>query len=279
MIQVYLILAHRKSYMNTRSLPLRFQGLLPARIATSSGAASLVAYRWFLACLVLAIWIFAIDVSWDRTNVSVLYVVPLLLLAERGELRHVRVLVLLMVLLTFSAYLIKKTLSPEGAITPYLHFSLFNRSLSALMLIAVGWAIHVWSERRNYYAPELPEDFRSNEWRVSALQAYCLCLPLIVLLAALDLFAPANYNLAILYLVPLFVCVWSGSRKLLWIVLATLVALAVIAYFVGPGPTDARPIAVVSTLRNRVVTVSVMLAVGTLLSTWIPREPRVQSRV
>ena len=58
---------------------------------------------------------------------------------------------------------------------------------------------------------------------------------LIVVIAVVDLFLPANYNLAILYVVPLFLCAWSRSRRLLWGMLATLLVLSVVGFFVGPS--------------------------------------------
>src|SRR5262249_15553577 len=84
------------------------------------------AYGSTIKALFVIAWIFVVDISWDRTNVSVLYILPLLLLAQAGNVRHLWRIVGLTIFLTFAAFQIKKMMSPLGPTTSYFHFSLFN---------------------------------------------------------------------------------------------------------------------------------------------------------
>jgi len=139
------------------------------------------------------------------------------------------------------------------------------------MLIAVAYVMRLWVRwREEQSIEELPEGFRREDREISETLAVLCCVPLISLLGIVDYFLPANYNLAILYPIPLFIAVWTRNRVLLWALLAALLALAVFAQWAGPPATD--PDAVSTMFRNRVMALFALVAVTVILHRWIGRE-------
>ncbi|HTM53922.1 MAG TPA: hypothetical protein VL175_07815 [Pirellulales bacterium] len=224
------------------------------------------------ASVLFATFLIAVaDICSPRTNLSVFYIVPLLMLADVRGLRYVGRAVGLFVVLTFAAYQIKKMMDPIGPSVSYFHFSLLNRVFVALMLIAVAYVMRLWVRwREEQSIEELPEGFRREDREISETLAVLCCVPLISLLGIVDYFLPANYNLAILYPIPLFIAVWTRNRVLLWALLAALLALAVFAQWAGPPATD--PDAVSTMFRNRVMALFALVAVTVILHRWIGRE-------
>jgi len=219
------------------------------------------------------LWVAALDFGWQRTNVSILYAIPMLLFARSGSTRHLGRIVTLLIALTYAAYLFKKATDPLGASTPYLHFSLLNRTLVAVMLAASAWVMWLWNRwREQEDDPELPTTLRLQDREISSTLAILTCIPMVTVIGAFDIAAPANYNIAILYGIPLFVCVWTGSRKLLWGVLVTLVLLAAIAHLFGPPATD--PSSVFTVGRNRFVALVGLAALTGVLHYTIAHDMR-----
>ena len=85
-----------------------------------------------------------------------------------------------------------------------------------------------------------------------------------------DFVSPATYNLAILYPIPLFVCVWTQSHRVLWGMLITLLALSAIAHLFGGPRVDVSDTLL---LRGRLLAAIGLVILTTLLSLWIvPRS-------
>src|SRR4051812_17774745 len=142
------------------------------------------AFQARTASVLLATLLIAVaDICSPRTNLSVFYIIPLLMLANVSGLRYLGREVGLCIVLTFAAYQIKKVIDPNGATVSYFHFSLLNRALVALMLIAVGCVMRLWVRwREEQSIEELPEGFRREEREISETLAVLCCVPLIALL-------------------------------------------------------------------------------------------------
>ncbi len=226
--------------------------------------------------LLITFLVFVADICWPRTNLSIFYLLPLLLLARPSDLRYLWRIVGLFIALTFSAYLVKKWISPLGATTSYFHYSLLNRSFVAAMLVTMAAVLRLWVRGREEQAnPELPETLRYEDREIGATLAVACSAPLVLLTGAIDFLSPANYNVAIFYVVPLFTCLWTRSRLLLWAMLAILLVLATVAPIAGPPSTDPNAMseeAVRSVFRNRVAAGCVLVVVAGILHYWIGRK-------
>jgi hypothetical protein len=90
-----------------------------------------------------------------------------------------------------------------------------------------------------------------------------------------DLVTPANVNAPILYVLPVLMLAWEGSRFLLWMQVPIILAANFIGFFLGPQPETAELNS--RLLINRLVAagavVLVALVMHILISRRIPTTP------
>ena len=63
-----------------------------------------------------------------------------------------------------------------------------------------------------------------------------IAMPTVVVIALVDGLTPGNFNMAVLYVVPLVTCAWVRSVRLLWTMCVLLQVLAIGGLFWGPPP-------------------------------------------
>jgi hypothetical protein len=220
--------------------------------------------------LTLVAWIATADLLWPRTNVAILYIIPLVVAALLGLFDRLWLFAALLLVLTLAIYWLKNSLlaGDDDLVSQLWNYRLLNRVLTAVTIAALTWSLGNWSrwveEQRD---PELSAADRNSEYEIAATVAVLCCVPLITTIAIIDLLMPANYNLAILYPIPLFICGWTRSRRLLWTVFLVLIALTVFAYQIGPIPSVETE--EFSLIRNRIVAGFGLLALTALLSFWM----------
>jgi hypothetical protein len=198
-------------------------------------------------------------------NIAVLYVVPLLLITFSGSPSSVSRAVKWFVLLNYAGYFVKNTIAPPFPEESYFDFRLVNRTILAGTLFVMGRALQNWMIwKREQADPELPAAFKNQDREIGETLAILCCAPLILAIAAIDFLAPANYNIAILYPVPLFICVWTRSRWLPWAMLAALLVLTAAAFTLGPASTW--PGSEFELAKNRMLAVICMVAVTAFLA-------------
>ncbi len=216
---------------------------------------------------VLVVWIAVSDLCL-RSNFAILYVAPLLILAHADDVRRVWRAACVMMLLTFGVYFLKNVVNPPPIEWSHFDSRLVNRAFVALVLLAITGMLQAWMAwRREQVDPEVSDEVRHEDQQISATLALLTCAPLVVLIWSVDYFAPATYNLAILYAIPLFICGWMRSRRLLWGMLALTSALSIMAYLWGaPSP---QPIPDFGLERNRLLAIGGTAAVTIGLHYWI----------
>jgi hypothetical protein len=225
-----------------------------------------------LPLLLAVLWIAVIDVCWQRTNLAVLYLAPIFLLSESPSPRALWRLALLLIALTYGGFFLKNLIGPARTEDVFIGYRLINRTLVAATIVALVPLIGLWQRtRRTDGDEELPESFRREDDEISATFAALVCVPLVAVIAVIDLFAPANYNLAILYPVPILICAWSRSRSMMWTMLFALQLLSVAAFYWGPSHTLGDEM---SLARNRILTGIVLLVVTAILDYWIGSDRR-----
>jgi hypothetical protein len=227
--------------------------------------------------LLIVAWIAAVDAMWLKTNLSVLYVVPLTIMVVSGRRQALWRFVGLLIFLTYAVYYLKYAIAPaDDAESTYWNFRLVNRTLVAASLLGIAYVLSIWVRWRTDQAdPELPSSVQVQERELSATLALVCCIPLVILIAGIDFIAPSTYNLAILYPIPLFLCVWMQSRRLLWGVLVCLLLLSAAAFAFGPQAPEA--VADSSLLRSRIIAAGGLVILAALLTLWI--EPKTATRL
>jgi hypothetical protein len=229
---------------------------------------------WLL--LVIVVVIVALDVFSPYVSFAILFAIPLVLLAQSGRVRLMWGTTAVFVALTYLQYFLKYTLYPPNTGPQFVNFRLLNRTLLAVMMCLLGVALEYWA-RKGVEPPVAPESlppeqsdrFREMSRTFDVMLAVVIFPVLVIVIAATDLFSPANFNFPVLYTLPLFLCAWTRNRTLLWIVLITVLGLTAIGYSFGPpatvrGNTNA-PL-------NRILATFVMVAVTTMLHFWITSD-------
>ena len=180
------------------------------------------------------------DLFSKGATMPVVYAVPLILLVRAGFTSHLRSVALLLIVLAYGVYFAKQVLKiPTPAAADPFDFRLVNRTFAAVMLGALAVLLKLrastQSPRADLKHPELesPVGARADEERSEATVALLIGAALTVEIAIADILSPANYNLAILYMVPLFLCAWTRRRSLLWGMLAATLILNPVGYVLG----------------------------------------------
>jgi len=197
-------------------------------------------------------------------NWSTLYVLPVLVFSRAGTLRPLWRTTLLMIVLAYVGLIVKNALLPhEPGATPF-DYRFINRTFSAITLFAMSKAMEMWDHWSIEQADaELPENFRHQERDIGLTMAVLLCMPMVVVIGVADFYLPSHINLAILYPIPLFICGWIGSRRLLWTMWAMLTVFAIGAFVLG-SPTTV-PNQDYGLERNRAIAVAAMTTVALFL--------------
>ncbi len=227
--------------------------------------------RQFMLALGMVVWIAALDFLIRLTNFSVLYVVPMILVADALPAHRAWRVVAGLAALTYGVFVLKNWFNPAETHQALWDYRLFNRTVVVLMLAAMTKVVLVWKQWHEDQADEELSDFvRRQDQQLSATFALLCCLPLVTAIALLDFFSPANFNQALFYPVPLFICGWTGSRKLLWCMLLVMLALTLAGFWAGPPSTVDNVEA--SLQRNRFLAVTGMIAVTVILDIWLRRQ-------
>jgi hypothetical protein len=203
-----------------------------------------------------------------RFQFSVLYAVPLTLLACYGQARAVRWLTVVVIGLAFITYFIKFWLDPPATGPQFLSFRIVNRAMVAGMLWLLSLVLGMWLEtERHRHDRPWADEFDQAHNHIGAMLGMLIAMPAVVAIALLDLLTPGHFNVAVLYVVPLVTCAWARSVRLLWTLCALLELLAIGALYWGPLPDADEPFQ--RFLHSRIFNGVVMFVVAGLLHYWI----------
>jgi hypothetical protein len=162
-----------------------------------------------------------------------------------------------------------------------------NRTLAVAAILAVAVMIHFWivlQNRANGHAhppgrhdleqETIKEVTRSFEIFGAAL----ICGLIMACIALTDLLSPGEFNLPILYAVPLMICGAVHSRSLLWSILPFLLILTMIGFVIGPKSAWSESI-FQSLVTNRFLAAAVQVLLALLSHVWIGEDRHHFSRV
>ena len=176
-------------------------------------------------CFLLAIAIAISDLLTRNLNVSILYLLPLLLATKLKSRRVFWAFTLCLIGLTFSGYFLASRRMNSADLLGY---RLANRMLTALAIIATAARasalIRPFSRTFDSFA-----DGEACEGM--AVYDVLLTAGLLLLTFIADLLSPAQYNLPILYAVPLTVVAILDRPRLLVILLVCSIIATVVGFF------------------------------------------------
>lgn len=233
-----------------------------------------------ILAILMALTIWAVDLSTANVNLSILYPLTVFLFARGGRTAPTWRYTIAVAALAFSGYLLGPWPDTEQTFRDMLlNFRMVNRSLAVAATAALAWTINLSLRlemqmrlrRRENIDADLDQGIYDEIIRsLEQFSAVVLCAVLTIAIVTADLLSPMEINLPILYAVPLVACLWARKPAMIWVVLPVLLACSFLGYRLGPSLEDTSMIHYI--LRNRLIAVAVIGAIGIGLHAWMRRH-------
>lgn len=219
------------------------------------------------------------DLLTANVNLSILYILPLLL-SGRMRLRvWVWQLAAVLVALTYIGYFFgpRAAHQTQGWQEMVWDYRFTNRTLSAVAILVVAMMVQFWIGMREKNAMSHIATARHDPEQETVdqiLQSFevlgtaLICGLMMFCIGLADVLSPGEFNLPILYVVPLMLCGAVRSRTLLWSILPFLLGLTLLGFVIGHSPTQPANM-FQSLITNRYLAAAVQVAMALLIHTWI----------
>lgn len=225
-------------------------------------------------CAAIITAVGAVDLLSSNVNLAILYALPVVIAAQSGQRLLVVSMALIAICLTYLGYFVGPRAEHNATIAEmFRNYRFFNRTLCVATLLSItGVAflyMNVHSKLEAHRAEPGSGDGDRNVYNevlrfFEQLTATLVTALLIVCVAVMDWFAPREFNLAILYVVPLVSLIWVNSRKLLWGVFVVLLVCTFAGFAMDRFGTMDMTVAP-HLLRNRFLAAVVLLGCTALL--------------
>src|SRR5688500_13285308 len=224
------------------SSAMNFDAQSTAAAARQQAAADVTGAVMLAAGAVFALSVATADLLTYHVNLPIVYIVALLLAERAGSRRLLWQSAAVLVALTYAGYFFGK--HPPGVDEwPDLGARFVNRTMAATTLIIGAAVLHTgiaMRERAGRGARHAwPHDPDGLSYQRAVLSIERVLAPALagVLVAALfvsDAAAQAEYNIAVLYALPLVILARTRHPAIIWTGLPVLVAATLLGLFVGP---------------------------------------------
>lgn len=219
------------------------------------------------------------DLLTHSINLSILYSIPIYVLALHLRARWV---VWVALGLVASAY-VGLFMGPRPPDLPTVealldNYRFVNRTFSAVAILATG-AIAGWQRR---WAERMLQRVADDESlqdhpiyldlvdQVRFLATLLMALAITASLVSVDWTTTAEFNLPILYAVPMVLCVLSGSLRTIWLMVPLLICLTWAGFWVSD---EKMQVSAIPPLINRTIATTMLLALA-VVGTYRARRGR-----
>lgn len=233
--------------------------------ADPAAAAPMVA-----AAALFALVVAAVDLMTYHVNLPIVYIVPLLLVERTGSRRLLWQTAGVLAGLAFAGYFFGRRVHGADPWQTLGDARFVNRVMAAGALLAAAGVLHagiamrdsVRAARRRW--PHDPDGLSYDRavLSINRVLAPVLAALLVGALFVSDVASQAEYNIAVLYALPLVILARTRSRAAIWLGLPVLLGATMLGIWVGPPPD---PDHLRTLVLNRllvcvaIVTVAVML--------------------
>ena len=207
------------------------------------------------ALLIMAIAI--LDLRTRLLSPGIIYLVPLVLVTRALRPRDFWLLTASLVVLVYTGYYFGPHRSDDVG---FFQFRLINRTLTAVAILLSGTRLTRWraqlAANDDSGGAELggigANRSQTHDLLLSALLVTCTFIA--------DLLTPVNYNLPVLYAVPLIILAVLDVPRLLWAAFAVAALCSVVGYIFSP-PAGVPPSLTHALVRSRILANAVLLVI------------------
>ena len=230
-----------------------------------------------VALALLVLLLFTIDWCTRQINISILYVIPLIIYAHVRRCRGIWYFALLLSLLTYGKYIHNHfdqfTADPLKIVNSHI----WNRTFSVCAILFTAVLLKFWRRRRDHWMQSLEgkvttgSDIMSQDRVVKGIDQFVVVLVAIVIVIALvlaDFLTPGEINIPILYLAPLALLATTMNRTLLWCFVPIVLILNFLGYVYGPPPTVESSL-LKYLVTNRFISAFTLIACAVVFHLWI----------
>jgi hypothetical protein len=236
-----------------------------------------------LAFAALVLPVAVLDLFTFNFNFAIVYVLPLLIVSLTRSATRIWAAAAVLAVLAYAGYFFGLRASDVRGWGDMVNYRLTNRTLAVVGVLGSAALFNVeltlaaaLRRRRDGRVSDEASDEASDEndrlfdevmLSLDRFATLAICVLLTATIAGTDALTPMNYNLPILFSLPLVFTARTGSLRLLWQTLAVLLALMAALTFVGPPP--AVPAMSVNLTANRLIGGVAMVGVAVILHLWI----------
>jgi len=234
-------------------------------------------YGGAYAALGFAVLLAGVDFATHSLNLSILYAIPMYVIAMRLPAAWAALVGLLLVIATFAGLLYGARPPGLGTVAALLdNYRMVNRSFAAVAIIitalVAAWQRH-WSANLVVQAEKdaVIQDhpiYSDMISQVRFLTTLFIAMGITVSLVAVDWTTVAEFNLPILYAVPLVLCVLSGSMRAIWLMTPVLLVFTWAGFWASD---DKMQVATIHPLVNRGIATAMLLVLA-IVGTYVSRS-------
>jgi hypothetical protein len=227
-----------------------------------------------IACISIA------DLLTGNVNLSILYPLAVLLSTRIGRRKLLWAVAFACVFLAYAGYMLGPPFDPlaAGWHQRLGNYRMLNRTLAAASILATGLIMHLWMALRVRLSSVQPDPKDANypvmDEVLRAFEQLCaaiICLLLAASVMVADICTPAQFNLPILYVIPIASCAWLRSRMVLWVMLP----IVLIATWVGFALSDTETLRAVLSAplaRNRILASCAAIGAALVVDAWLRHD-------
>ncbi|HTL28150.1 MAG TPA: hypothetical protein VL282_02970 [Tepidisphaeraceae bacterium] len=250
----------------------------PNVIATDARVARMPLRLMLIAAAMVAI-IAVCDFATFNINFAIIYLLPLLLVSQLHRPRMVWQWAIALAILAYAGYFAGVHGSEIKQWSDLIGYRLVNRSLEVGTLLSVAALLHIeislreLTDRRAKLARPGDVDEHVFDQIIASFDRFAttiLCILMIGLVTLTDVLTPPQFNIAILFCLPLVASARMHKRAIVWLTLPLLIVLAIAGLYLGPRPL---PVHIKDILvLNRLIACLVLIGVAIILHVWIGRR-------
>ncbi len=196
---------------------------------------------------------------------------------------------IVLVVLIYVGFLLRLVLVPSTVPIPTAGFRFLNRSMVAVIIVALVPVVMPWRPSREDGSDTSGDAGIGRDGLVSArmdggdevdrlvalvwpMLIGCLAILFSVVVAVTDFNTPAQFNISVLYALPLLIASWTRRPAVIWSAASIFMLALLLAYYFGKSVSFENESLAIYIGRSRWLTAGVLVVLAAILHRWVSRR-------